>query len=293
MQRVLLLLLLLCGLPGTALSGDAAPQPILPDAVPWSGLPNDPAVQAAWLLGSEQAAEPYVLRVKLATGGRLPPHAHPDERNSTVLSGTLYVGFGDVFDESQVVAVPAGAIYVAPANVMHYVWAKDGAVEYQETGIGPTRSMKTVAPPSQAAQATGLAALAWLAGCWGSESGEAGTGETWLPPAGGSMLGVERTIENGKRVSYGFMRIETNAEESCTFIALPSGQQETSFPVLSLSTGSVTFENLQHDFPQRVIYRSLPGDRLFARIEGKDDGVEQGIDFPMKRISCESPDRAV
>ena len=77
----------------------------------------------------------------------------------------------------QVVAVPAGAIYVAPANVMHYVWAKDGAVEYQETGVGPTRSMKTVAPPSQAAQSSGLAALAWLAGCWESESGEAGSGD--------------------------------------------------------------------------------------------------------------------
>jgi hypothetical protein len=101
------------------------------------------------------------------------------------------------------------------------------------------------------------------------------------------MLGVERTIENGKRVSYGFMRIETRAEGELTFIALPSGQQETSFPMLSLTPDSITFENLQHDFPQRVIYRSLPGDRLFARIEGKNDGVERSFDFPMKRISCE------
>ena len=69
---------------------------------------------------------------------RIAPHTHPDERNSTVLSGTLYVGFGAVFDASKVVAVPAGAVYAAPANVAHYVWAKDGDVTYQEVGIGPT-----------------------------------------------------------------------------------------------------------------------------------------------------------
>jgi len=37
-----------------------------------------------------------------------------------------------------VIAVPTGAVYVAPANVSHYIWAKDGNVEYQETGVGPT-----------------------------------------------------------------------------------------------------------------------------------------------------------
>jgi hypothetical protein len=41
------------------------------------------------------------------------------------------------------------------------------------------------------------------------------------------------------------------------------------------------------------MYRSLPGDRLFARIEGKNNGVEQSLDFPMKRVSCESIASAV
>ena len=67
--------------------------------------------------------------------------AHPDERNSTVLAGTLYVGFGETFDASKVVAVPTGGVYVAQANVAHYVWAKDGAVVYQEAGVGPTRTV--------------------------------------------------------------------------------------------------------------------------------------------------------
>ena len=58
-------------------------------------------------------------------------------RNSTVLSGTIYVGIREVFDESKVVAIPTG-VYVAPANQPHYIWDKDGEAMYQNPGIGPT-----------------------------------------------------------------------------------------------------------------------------------------------------------
>ena len=118
-----------------------APTPMLPTQFKWSGPPNNPALQAAWVVGNEQTAGGYVLRVRLAADGRIAPHTHPDQRNSTVLTGTLYVGFGETFDEARVVAIPAGGVYVAPAQVPHYVWAKDGAVEYQEVGSGPTATV--------------------------------------------------------------------------------------------------------------------------------------------------------
>ena len=58
-----------------------------------------------------------------------------------MLSGTIYVGFGETFDASKVVAVPAGAVYVAPADVPHYIWAKNGNAEYQEAGGGQTATV--------------------------------------------------------------------------------------------------------------------------------------------------------
>ena len=129
---------LLCCL-GAALI--AAPKAILPNSLTWFSPPNNASLHAAWVLGAEAQPGPYILRVRLAAGGRVPPHTHPDERNSTVLAGTLYVGFGETFDASNVVAVPTGGVYVAQANVAHYVWAKDGAVVYQEAGVGPTRTV--------------------------------------------------------------------------------------------------------------------------------------------------------
>jgi quercetin dioxygenase-like cupin family protein len=121
-----------------AMAQTDAPTPVLPDSIRWVSPPNIPGLQAAWILGAEQKPGPYIVRVKLGSGVRIPPHTHPDDRNTTVLAGAIYVGFGELFDETKVVAVPTGAVYVAPADVPHYVWAKDGDAMYQEAGVGPT-----------------------------------------------------------------------------------------------------------------------------------------------------------
>lgn len=111
---------------------------ISPDSLRWVSPPNIPGLRAAWVLGAEDKPGTYLLRVQLASGARIPPHSHPDPRVTTVLNGTIYVGFGVAFDEAKMVAVPAGAVYVAPGGVPHYVWARDGEALYQESGTGPT-----------------------------------------------------------------------------------------------------------------------------------------------------------
>lgn len=139
----------------TGFGQSAVPEPIHPDALEWFGPPGNPALRAAWVLGTEQGAAPYVLRVRLAQGGRIPVHTHPDTRHSTVLSGTLYVGFGDAAADAKMVAVPTGAVYVAPAHVPHFLWAKDGDVVYQEAGVGPTANISGASGNSGTAPAAG------------------------------------------------------------------------------------------------------------------------------------------
>jgi quercetin dioxygenase-like cupin family protein len=110
----------------------------MPDAIKWTSPPTLPGVQTAWVLGAGDKAGPYLLRGKLAPGARIPPHTHPEERNGTVLSGTAYVGFTPTFDESKAIAIPAGGVWVAPSNVPHFIWAKDGGVVFQCAGVGPS-----------------------------------------------------------------------------------------------------------------------------------------------------------
>jgi hypothetical protein len=44
------------------------------------------------------------------------------------------------------------------------------------------------------------------------------------------------------------------------------------------------FENPQHDFPQRVIYRR-DGESLFARIEGQMGGTQRAVEWRYKKAS--------
>lgn len=125
----------------------------------------------------------------------------------------------------------------------------------------------------------------WLQGCWQAAGAEAGSEEHWLVPAGGSMLGVGRTVRKSKTVAWEFMRIQENAD-SLVFTALPSGKAEASFQLLSLDKQKVVFENLRPEFPQRVIYQLNTDGSLLGRIEGKAKDQEKGIDFPMQKISC-------
>jgi hypothetical protein len=130
--------------------------------------------------------------------------------------------------------------------------------------------------------------ISWLAGCWEriDPSKALQISEQWMKPAGGTMFGTGRTVKNGKTVDFEFTRIEQRTE-GLFYVARPAANKEdTDFKLIRSGKSEVVFENLAHDFPQRVMYRR-EGENLFARIEGNRNGKTVGVDFPMKRQSCE------
>lgn len=129
--------------------------------------------------------------------------------------------------------------------------------------------------------------VAWLAGCWKSDNAEAGSGEHWMPLAGGTMFGMSRTIRQGKTVEFEFVELRYLPDGKLAYVAHPSGQQTTAFPLLRVSDTEVVFENLEHDFPQRVAYAKEGESKVRARIEGVSDGALRVIEFPLSRVSCD------
>ena len=138
LQNILLVISLTIADVAKADGKKQVPESIVIDELKWISPAPIAGLQFSWVHGNESNTGLYVLRVNLAKATRIPPHSHPDQRISTVLSGTLYVGFGEVFDVNNMIAIESGNAYIATANNPHYIWAKDGEVEYQETGIGPT-----------------------------------------------------------------------------------------------------------------------------------------------------------
>jgi len=130
-----------------------------------------------------------------------------------------------------------------------------------------------------------LAPFAWMAGCWELRTPTRVLREEWMPPLGGLMLGMSRTVVGGTAREFEFLRIELRATVP-TYVAQPGGAPPTPFALVSVSDTAVVFGNPAHDFPQRVIYRPRGPDSLVARIEGSAGGATRGMDFPMTRVGC-------
>jgi hypothetical protein len=106
-------------------------------ALRFSPTPIGPSV-APGVGSATQPGGLYVVFAKYEAGVRSLPHTHPDQRVVTVLSGTFYAGSGPAFDAKAAKPQPTGSVFVIPANVVHWGFAKDGAVLLQETGVGPS-----------------------------------------------------------------------------------------------------------------------------------------------------------
>lgn len=120
-----------------------------------------------------------------------------------------------------------------------------------------------------------IARAAWLAGTW--EMGEAGdlTEETWLAPRGNAMMAVSRTVKGG-RLAWFESVVLRETPTGLVYEAHPAGQPGGSFPAVTVTDSLLVFENLEHDFPQRIGYRRAAGGGLEAWIEGGGRRVEFG-----------------
>lgn len=139
-----------------------------------------------------------------------------------------------------------------------------------------------VASPAVAGETTSVADLAWMAGSWSQTVNGKTVRETWLPPLDGAMAGVTQTHRPGKPAITEFSTLTSEAA-GVTYTAHVDGQPATPFVLKPGAPGVAVFENLGHDFPQRVIYRRCDQD-LCARIEGTIQGKVQGIDWRYRRL---------
>jgi hypothetical protein len=147
----------------------------------------------------------------------------------------------------------------------------------------------TLATPALAQRAAGpVHQLGWFAGCWQWARSGSVVDEQWMAPRGGQMLGMARTVRGDTMVTeFEHLQIlERNGQ--AVYHAEPSGQKPADFTAASVSDTLVAFENPEHDFPKRIIYRRRGTDSLIARTEGVLRGQPTVIDFKYVRVACPS-----
>ena len=114
-----------------------------------------------------------------------------------------------------------------------------------------------------------IADLAWIAGDWQTApGGKSQIEEHWTQVAGATMIGMGRTVRGDKTVEFEYLRIEQR-EDGIYYVAHPKAScPGTDFKLTRASATEAVFENPQHDFPKRVIYRKGADDSLTASIDG-------------------------
>ena len=127
--------------------------------------------------------------------------------------------------------------------------------------------------------------VAWLQGCWLVQDGDRTIEEQWLSPRADSMLGVGRTIRADRLIEYEMVLIRASGLQ-LAYEAHPPAQEPALFMSASIGERSIVFENLKHDFPQRIGYERTSADRLLAWTEGTQDGQMKRIEYPYSRVPC-------
>jgi len=147
-------------------------------------------------------------------------------------------------------------------------------------------SLTMLAVTASLSQAPAPAAkdVAWMAGCWDYTRNGRHVTESWTPVEGGTLMGISRTVVNGKTTEWEFLVIREGVK-GLEYVAKPSGQPEATFTAATASATQVVFENPAHDFPKKIVY-TRDGDSLTASIEGPMNGQTRKIDFPYKKAAC-------
>ena len=99
----------------------------------WADLPSlPPGAKVAIMEGPMNEAVPFTARIRMPANYRIPAHWHPAIEHVSVLTGTLYMGLGEVLDVSKGMAVPTGGFAVMQTKTPHFAYTTNDPRKKQQ-----------------------------------------------------------------------------------------------------------------------------------------------------------------
>lgn len=98
--------------------------------------PALPGARMAVLQGDLAQAGPFTMRLQFPANFSVAPHFHPNLEHVTVISGSLSIGLGNLFNAAAMQTLTAGGFFVVQAGVPHYASTTTPTV-IQIHGSGP------------------------------------------------------------------------------------------------------------------------------------------------------------
>jgi len=126
--------------------------------------------------------------------------------------------------------------------------------------------------------------LEFMSGCWeGSLGKDDLVQENWTSPTDNMMLATTRYLDKKKQATgWEFTRIVSDST-GVAFIAAGNGKPEDRYPLTTVTSEYVLFENMDKPFPQKISYRLASDGALIARNEGEG---QLSIEVRFERVRC-------
>ncbi|MFV8379679.1 DUF6265 family protein [Flavobacterium sp. LB3R33] len=131
-----------------------------------------------------------------------------------------------------------------------------------------------------------IKAASWLLGNWENKAVDGTLTEYWDKVNDSTFQAQSYFIKEKDTVHFESIVLQQKGE-NLTYTATVKGQNNDKPVAFKLTTATdkqVSFENLKHDYPQKISYTQITPDSLVAKISGIQQGKPSSEQFSMKKI---------
>lgn len=125
----------------------------------------------------------------------------------------------------------------------------------------------------------------WLIGRWENNSEQGNLLETWEKQNDSVYLGHSYFIKGKDTLHFESVELKQKGE-NVYYIPVVRGQNDgkpVEFKMTASSPKQMTFQNLKHDYPQKIVYSQITVDSLVATVSGIQEGKQSIELYPMKK----------
>lgn len=130
-----------------------------------------------------------------------------------------------------------------------------------------------------------IKSAAWLLGHWENNSEIGNLSENWKKANDSTFKGESFFIKNKDTLHFESMTMQQNGED-LIYNAKVDGQNKNEsipFKLKSITDKQLIFENVKHDYPQKIVYSKITKDSLVAVISGIQEGKLSSEQFSLKK----------
>ena len=126
----------------------------------------------------------------------------------------------------------------------------------------------------------------WLLGNWENKSADGSLTESWKKVNDSTYQATSYFLKGKDTLHFESISLQQKGE-ALTYLATVKGQNDDKPVAFNLTVSTekqLVFENLKHDYPQKISYTQISKDSLIAEISGMQQGKPSTEKYRMGKI---------